>query len=145
MVTYKKGICNNCGKEKLIVIKSRKLCYICSAKVSAQRTYERKLKKGTLLDYSKLKQFYADFYNNHPTQICFETGVKIYNGKHFNVHHVLEKKDYPEHMFNTDICVLLTLEAHSLWHSLSNIDRQLKMPKTYCKLLELKKKYNINE
>jgi len=139
---YKTGVCKGCGKEKLIIVKSKSLCYYCKIKASAQRTKERKIKKGTSLDYGKLATFYREFYERHPTRKCFESGRFIYDGKHWNVHHCLEKKRYPEHIFNPDVCVLLTLQLHSLWHTLSEEDRKIKMPKTYTRYLELLEKYN---
>lgn len=141
---YKTGVCKGCGKEKLIVVKSKKLCYYCNIKASIQRTKERKIKKGTYLDYDKLGTFYREFYEQHPTKRCYESDRYIRNGKHWNVHHVLEKRQYPEHIFNSDVCVLLTLELHSLWHTLSDEDRAIKMPKTYNRYLELLDKYITN-
>ena len=140
---YKQGICSGCGKEKLIIVKSKRLCYYCKLKESIKRTKERKIKKGKYIDYDKLGTFYKQFYEQHPTRRCFESGQPIYNGKPWNCHHVLEKKHYPEHIFNSDVCVLLTLELHSLWHTLSDEDRATKMPKTYARYLELLEKYNI--
>lgn len=136
-IKYKKGICAACGKEKLITQKSKKLCYYCQAKASAKRSIERKIKQGKFIDKSALLKFYESFYNKQPEKICFETGVPIPNFRIWNVHHVLEKHKYPEYTFNEDVCVLLTLEQHSLWHGLNDSDKQIKMPKTWKKYQQL--------
>lgn len=144
-IKYKTAICSRCEKEKLIVNKSRKLCLFCNQKASLERAQLRRKERilnGKELDKSKLAKFYKDFYNTHPTKRCFETNEPIRSYRSWNCHHLLEKKDYPQYAFIDEICVLLTLEMHSLWHSLSNENRAKKMPNTYNQYLLIKNKYN---
>lgn len=97
---------------------------------------------GKDVDSSKLTKFYKDFYIKHQTKCCFETDEFIGNYRSWNCHHLLEKKKYPQYALLDDICVLLTLEMHSLWHSLNDEDKAKKMPKTYAQYLLIKNKYN---
>lgn len=142
-IKYKIGVCGDCGKEKLIVVKSKKLCYYCSLKQQRKRTITRKKLRGTYVDNSKLTKFYKEFYDNHPTKKCFESDEFISNYKSWNCHHIIEKAKHPEFTFNEEVCVLLTLEKHALWHSLTEENRELKMPKTYQRYLELKEQFKI--
>ena len=143
-IKYLKGICKRCNKEKIIINKSKKLCLYCNQKASIERSQLRKkerIKQGKDVDKSKLTKFYKDFYENHPTRTCFETNEPIVYYRSWNCHHLLEKKDYPQYAFIDEICVLLTLEMHALWHSLLEEDRPIKMPKTYKQYLLIKNKY----
>lgn len=142
----KNGICKGCGKSTLIVQKSKGLCLLCNTKLSLERQRQRKLlkiNKGIIVDPKRINIFYQNFWNTQPIKICYETGVPLYTFKSWHVHHLLEKKDYPQYAYNMDVCVLLSLESHSLWHSLIEIDRKLRMPKTYEQYLKTKHKYNI--
>lgn len=140
-IKYKSDVCKSCGKRRLIVIKSKKLCYYCNEKRKIQKTKERLLKKGITKKYEELNIFYKKVWDSTNPKICYETGVKILRYKKWHIHHVLEKSKYPEHIFNPSVCVLLTLQQHSLWHTLNNEQRQKQMPKTYNKFIELKKQY----
>lgn len=146
-VKLKQGICSSCGKDKLIINKSKKLCFICNNKASMARQALRKAKRiadGKAVDLTKMARFYKTFWRNSKQHVCFETGEPLYVYRAWHVHHLLEKKDYPHLAYNEDICVLLTLNQHALWHSLTDEDRAIKMPKTYAKYLQLKQKYNAN-
>lgn len=115
----------------------------CNNKAAAKRSFERKKanvnKNKEFTD--KLKGFYKIAWDSIPNKVCYETGVPIYTFNKWHIHHVLEKKYYPEHIFNTDVCILLTLEMHALWHSIAPSDRSIKMPKTWAKYNELLNKY----
>lgn len=142
---YQKGDCSKCGRNRLIANKSKKLCVFCNKLASIERTKERKKKlieQGKAIDYDKLNDFYLDFWNSFEEKKCFETGENLYQFNKWHIHHILEKRDYPQHALNEDVCVLLSLEQHSLWHSLSEERKKALMPKTYKRYLELIEKYN---
>lgn len=115
----------------------------CNAKAGAKRTAQRKkIKTVKNKEFSKaLDTFYKIVWDNTPLKVCYETNDTLYAFNKWHVHHVLEKKYYPEHVLNQDVCVLLSLEAHALWHGLAPSDRQKKMPKTWAKYIELIKNY----
>lgn len=144
-IKYKNDICSGCSKDRLIVNKSKKLCLFCNQKASVERSRIRRkerIAQGKELDKSKLARFYKKFYEEHPTKTCFETNEPITNYRSWNCHHLLEKRHYPQYAFLNDICVLLTLEMHALWHSLDEQNRCEKMPKTYKQYMTIKEKYN---
>lgn len=144
-IKYKTGLCSVCEKERLIVNKSKKLCLFCNQKASVERSRIRRkerIAQGKELDKSKLARFYKKFYEQHPTKTCFETDEPITSYKSWNCHHLLEKKNYPQYAFLIDICVLLTLEMHALWHSLDEQNRAEKMPRTYKQYMIIKSKYD---
>lgn len=141
---FKEGVCKQCNKLKLITNKSKQLCLHCNQIQSLKRTLARrnlKIQAGKVVDLSKMAKFYKEFWAVTP-HYCFETNQPLYTYRAWHVHHLLEKKDYPQYALNNDVCVLLTLQQHALWHSLTDSDRAIKMPKTYKKYLEIKQKYN---
>lgn len=92
--------------------------------------------------YENLEPFYKAVWEMLP-HVCYETGQQLYNYHNYHVHHLLEKKYYPAYKLNHDVCVLLTLEQHSRWHTLPPSELEAKMPKCWAKLQELKQKYNL--
>lgn len=146
-IKYKLGICKGgCSTtEKIIYNKSKGLCYYCNVKAMVKRQNDRrkmKIEKGLALDSNKLQSFYKSFYKQHPTKRCFETNEEILYFKSWNCHHLLEKHKYPHLAYNVDICVLLTLEQHRLWHDIDDEKRKELMPKTYEQYCKIKNKYN---
>lgn len=142
----KTGICKRCGNNKIIINKSKGLCLYCNNLASIKRSRERRLiriQKGLVVDLNKVNKFYKKFWDSQTIKNCYETDVPLYTYNKWHVHHVLPKKQYPQYVYNLDICVLLSLQQHDLWHKLTDKDREIKMPKTYSKYLELKQKYNI--
>lgn len=145
-IKYNKGICAKCGKDKVIVNKSKKLCLWCNSMAAKARTIARQAKRiatGKQVDKNALKSFYHQFWKAQHEHICFESGERLFTFRNWHIHHVLHKEDYPEHANNMDVCILLTLEFHALWHSLAPSDRAKKMPKTYERYLQLKQKYEL--
>jgi hypothetical protein len=143
-VKYKIGLCKGCELEKLIYHKGKKLCSTCNQKrLSKEAEARRKLKiaEGKALDFDKLKIFYKQFWDNQKEKICYETNEKLYEFNKWHVHHLLEKDKYMEAAYDFDNCVLLTLQQHSLWHGLTDKEKEKQMPKTYEKYLKIKEKY----
>lgn len=138
---YKLGICSCHGKERLIYNKRKNQCYYGYVAESRKRTLERKRKKGTLIDKVALQKFYKQFWDSQPVKVCYETEEPLFKFRSWHVHHIIEKAPHPEHIFNMDVCVLLTLQMHRLWHDLAEEDRPIQMPKTYARYIELKNKY----
>jgi len=142
-INYKYGICSDCGRESLIVQKALCLCQFCNSKRLTKKYAEnrkKKVEKGTKA--SVPDRFYKMVWamNDH---VCYETGEPLYTYHKALVHHVLHKEDYPELALKLDVCVLLTWQAHSNWHTMAKSDRKDKMPKTWAKYLELCKQYNL--
>ena len=144
-IKYIEDFCNGCGDKKLIVQKTLKLCIGCNQKRLTKRYQESRKKKISnheKADKTKLQSFYREVWDSHqPT--CYETGQPLWNYRSWHVHHVLHKEDYPNLAFNHDVCVLLTLEMHSLWHTIAPSDRPRLLPKTYQKYLDLCKQYEV--
>lgn len=140
-IKYKEGICSRCNKPKLIVNKSKKLCLYCNNTVRLQRSLAKQKLKKQYVATDKMEDFYKTFWKSQPEKRCFETGQQIYKYNKWHIHHILHKNIYPEHTLNPDVCVLLTLEMHSLWHTIAESDRKKLMPHTYNRFLELKHKY----
>jgi hypothetical protein len=143
-IKYKEGICNECGETKLIVQKSLGLCTRCNQRRLTKRYNENRKKKQEPEYEAKLNKFYRDVWDNN-TPVCYESGSPLFRYHKWHVHHILDKQHYPNHIFNHDVCVLLSLEKHSLWHTLAPSDRKTQMPKTYQRYLELLKKYDRNK
>ena len=142
----KSGVCSNCNEEKIIYHKSKKLCKICNLKRLSKQSHERQKKKiaeGKALDYNKLNTFYKQFWDLQKDKKCYETDEIIITFHKWHVHHLLEKNRFKEAAYDFDNCVLLTLQQHSLWHGLTDEERQKQMPKTYKKYLEMKQKYEV--
>ena len=143
---FKVGICKGCNKPKLIIHKGKGLCLTCNQKAAFERSKQRrfiKIQNGLAIDLTEVNKFYKRFWDLQTNKVCYETGVPLYRFNKWHVHHLIEKGKHPEHALNTDVCILLTLQQHALWHSLSNKSRELQMPNTYKKYIELKQKYNI--
>lgn len=146
---YPIGLCTGtinfkgCQKSKPIYHKGRKLCLYCNLKRLRQLSVARKIKKGTYIDPTKLNAFYRSFWDSQPNKVCYETGERLGFYHKWHVHHVIEKKPHPEHIFNLDVCVLLSQLQHSLWHGLERKDKERLMPRTFKRLVELETKYNI--
>jgi hypothetical protein len=143
-INYKEGLCSECGDIKLIVQKSLSLCTKCNNRRLTKRYSENRKKKQQPEQDARLNKFYREFWDSRE-HISFESASPLFTYHKWYVHHVLDKKDYPELMFNQDICVLLTLEEHHSWHSIAFSDRKKKLPKTYKRYLELLKKYDRNK
>lgn len=145
-ITYKYGICSNCNEpDKLIVQKSLRLCQGCNQRRLTKRYREKRQTKvlsNEKADKTKLTSFYREVWDENP-HFCYESGDPLYKFKSWHVHHILHKEDFPELAFNHDICVLLTLEMHSMWHTIAPSDRPKKMPKTYKRYLELCQQYGF--
>lgn len=145
-IKYEEGICSECGLPKLITQKSLCLCTGCNQKRLTKRYNENKKKRytdGRKADKEKLQTFYRQVWDSmEGKHICYESSSQLWKFNKWHVHHVLDKESYPDLAFNIDVCVLLTLEQHALWHNLAPSDRRKKMPKTYSKYLELLKKYD---
>lgn len=144
-IKYKYGYCNACGDWKLIIHKSLHLCFTCNEKRKTKKYAERRKKRvgeGQKADKAALTKFYREVWDRHTEHKCYESGERLWVYRKWHVHHLLHKEDYPELAFNHDICILLSLEQHALWHTISPSDRKLKMPKTYAKYLEILKKYD---
>lgn len=139
-ISYKRGSCSECERDDVLIVqKSLKLCSFCNAKRLTKRYNEKRKDKvtaGEKADKTKLVKFYKEVWDRNPP-LCYETGERLWNYNKWHVHHVLEKQDYPHLAFDHDVCVLLTLEQHSLWHSIAPSDRPKKMPKTFKKYLDL--------
>lgn len=145
-IKYRNGICSDCGGDKLIVQKSKKLCFTCNRKRLsnlAEEKRKKKIQEGKVLDYNELQDFYKAFWKSQPEKICFETGKPLFKFHKWHVHHLLEKSKYPQAAFDFDNCVLLNLEQHSLWHHLTEKRKEIMMPRTFEKYLKIKEKYGI--
>lgn len=120
------------------------MCFNCSQKASIARSKARKKLKEPkeAKKYENLEPFYKQVWEMQH-KVCYESGQQLYNYHNWHVHHLLEKKHYPEYKLNPDVCVLLTLEQHSKWHTLPPSELETKMPKCWAKLQELKQKYQI--
>jgi hypothetical protein len=138
-----KGLIQGCGKSKPIVHKSLKLCFYCNVNRLRKLSEARRKKRGSFIDYPKLQKFYKQFWDSQVYKRCFETGEPLPFFRNWFCHHVLDKKHYPEHTYNQEVMVLLTLEVHSDWHASTEEDKAIKHPKTYAKLCELRNKYNL--
>lgn len=146
IIKYKKGICSDCGQEKTIYHKSRKLCSSCNSKRLAKKAKERyisNVEKDKALDYKKLDKFYKEFWDSNKVKECYETKKPLYKFHKWHVHHLIEKHLYPQAAFDFENCVLLTLEQHSLWHHITDKRKQIMMPNTYERYLKIKEKYGI--
>lgn len=143
-VTYKKGICSKCGEVNIIYNKSKKLCPRCNTLrlvLLAKEREKKKIDSGRAIDYKLIDKFYKKFWDSQVNKVCFETGEKLYKFHKWHVHHLIPKKKRVDLAYNFDNCVLLTLEMHSLFHSLSRKDLKEKMPKTYERLTQIEKMY----
>jgi hypothetical protein len=145
-IKYNKGTCAECKEpDKLIVQKSLHICQSCNQKRLTKRYREKrqtKVQSNEKADKTKLTSFYREVWDANPP-LCFETGDRLWTFRNWNVHHILHKEDFPELAFNHDICVLLTLEMHSKWHTIAPSDRPKMMPKTYRRYLELCEQYGL--
>lgn len=144
--TLKSGICSSCNEEKIIYHKSKKLCKLCNLKRLSTQSRERQNKKiaeGKALDYDKLRKFYKQFWDAQKEKVCYETNESLIAFNKWHVHHLLEKNKVMEAAYDFDNCVLLTLQYHSLWHGLTDKERERQMPKTFKRYLEMKQKYNV--
>lgn len=144
---YKWGICSECGQPKIIVNKRLGLCALHDikrkAKIYAERRKE-KAKQGLVVDKTEMAKFFKYYWEKHTDRRCFETGEPLYYYKSYYLHHLLEKQPYPQLAFKEDNIVYLSHLQHSLWHSLTDSERQKQMPKTYKRYLYIKNKYNVN-
>lgn len=143
-IKVKIAVCSGCDLEKKIYNKGKNLCITCNTKRLQKQSRERQKKKieqGKALDYTKLNKFYKYFWDLQNEKVCYETGEKLYTFNKWHVHHLLEKNNFMEAAYDVDNCVLLTLQQHSLWHGLSDKERQEQMPKTYDRYLKIKEKY----
>lgn len=145
-IKYSLGTCLECGKIKLITNKRKHLCMYCNSKILMKKSLDRKkekISKGLIVDPAKMSTFYKEFMVANQPHVSYETGDAITNCRPWNIHHLLEKKDYPNLALNHDVCIYLTLAEHSTWHQLSNKSRQEQFPNSYAKYLQLKEKYNL--
>jgi hypothetical protein len=141
-IKYVEGICSECGLEKIIVHKSKKLCYLCLNKLRTQKYMKSSLekKKEQGVSSKQDKEFYQQIWNER-RHICYETG-KFLGEKpslpvSFYCHHILPKGLYPEFRYKKWNIILVHPDTHAQIES--NID---KCPRVKQLTEELKLKYD---
>lgn len=139
MIKQKKKICISCNTKQFIF--SKKMCKSCSLKNGKkikQISDKQLVKIQDRKDETKLMILvFEKFYENHTTKSCEQCGKKITELRTYNVHHLLEKRNYPEYKFDTDNLMLLCGDCHSTYET------SLKGDKIIEKLNKLKEQYDI--
>jgi hypothetical protein len=116
-IKYEEGICLECGLLKIIVHKSKCLCYLCLNKLRTKKymksTESRRKQKG--ISSSKDKQFYEQIWKERG-HICYETGKFLGETPSlpisFYMHHLLEKRNYPQYRYEKWNIVMLHPDIH---------------------------------
>jgi hypothetical protein len=144
-ISYKRGTCQGeCGREDVLIVqKTLKLCQFCNQKRLTKRYNQKRNLKVKQGEKAKVPEsYYKKVWAANP-KVCFESGQPLYSYKNWHVHHCLHKEDYPHYALYDDVCVLLSLEYHALWHALAPSDRQRRMPNTHKRYIELCIKYSL--
>ena len=113
-------ICSVCLKPRKLFKSNPPTCGYCIPKKKIKPISKKGLvrkKEKTKTSLQMLKAF-EEFYNNHPTKCCEETGIPIPVLHTYNVHHILPKQLYPKLKCNPENFMLLSEEAHSRWETL---------------------------
>lgn len=117
---YIKGVCNSCGCERLIVHKSKNLCYFCTKKAEVKRRIEKHRKRvdeGLEIDPLKLSLFYQSYWNRHSDRYCVECGIELRRYHKWHIHHLIPKKNWrlyaDDIVFADSNCVYVCLQCHS--------------------------------
>lgn len=139
MIKQKKKICKECNTEQYIF--SKGLCKKCAAK-SYKKPKQVSSKQQEKLDKNKIdtelmKKCFQLFYKNHPTKCCEQCDKKITELRTYNVHHLLEKRNYLEYKFDLNNFMLLCADCHSTYESIMKGDKIIEQ------LNEIKEKYNL--
>ena len=139
MIKQKKKVCKVCNTEQFIF--SKKMCKSCSLK-SGKRLRQVSDKQLVKIEKEKLERsemllVFEQFYEKHITKSCGECGKSITELRTYNVHHLLEKRNYPEFKFDTDNLMLLCGDCHSTYETSFKGDKIIE------RLNNLKENYNL--
>ena len=133
MIQYKRGICENCGKERYIVNRRHYLCQECNhdrlhgrdvkGKPIKKRRYNEKFPYSTAWGFTSEKEMFKHIWDTRPHKSEL-SGIKIPEPKAHNFLHVLPKglNKYPHFRFNPYNIVLGTMKEHHLFDN--GTDRQ---------------------
>jgi 5-methylcytosine-specific restriction endonuclease McrA len=139
MIKQKKKLCKSCDTEQYIF--SKGLCKRCSVKPykKIKQVSDKQLVKieGKKEDTKLMLLVFDQFYKKHLIKSCEQCGKKITELRTYNVHHLLEKRNYPEFKFDTNNLMLLCGDCHSTYET------SLKGDKIIERLNNLKEKYNL--
>lgn len=117
-MNFKEGICDGCGKKKLIVNQFHKRCYVCNnrrisrvkgntpRKTKTLREKERDMMKG-IFDRS-----------NHKGVIRSDISMKPIEGfRQINYHHIFPKGSYEQYRLLLWNIIIVTDQEHKDIHS----------------------------
>jgi hypothetical protein len=117
VISRKKKICKECGKEDYIFSKGR--CKSCAQKSYAMKPTERKIKPRVSPSTKEKKKeksnILATYFNYHISK-CTKSensSIIIPYPTRANICHIFPKSTHPSVQANLDNCIYLTIEEHT--------------------------------
>ena len=113
MIRYKKGICEKCGNERMIVNKTYRLCYYCNQIRMHGTPYKKRKPTGEM-------NLFKEIWNARPhVSEISGRNLEVFAGRMSMLFpnmfaHILDKKNYPNERNNPDNIMLVHPEEHTL-------------------------------